>query len=110
METRSLSDLKAHLEDVNERSRKIDAEFNGREFTPEAREESDALKEEKTRTEAAIAERQEREAYIDGLSNDSNNTETEGQQSARFSFQTNRPGRRVPDDPTNLEEYRARAT
>lgn len=100
----TVEELRAHLDDIKEELRATDSAYAGRDFDTEAREKFDALKDERTRTEKAIAERDERSAYLETLAGRDENTETE----QRFSFQTRKQSA-VPDDPTNLEEYRVRA-
>ena len=98
----TLDELRMHLADVEERSQALHREYEGRDFTPEAKDEFDGLKSERAKTLEAIREREERESYIRSLAERPENTEGEG----RFSFNTKR-ATRVPDDPTNLVEYRS---
>ena len=98
----SLDELHTHLADVEERSQALHKEYEGRDFTPEVKDEFDALKDERAKTLGAIRDREAREEYIRSLADRPENTEGEG----RFSFQTKR-ATRVPDDPTNLVEYRS---
>src|SRR5438445_12327678 len=95
----TLEELRGHLSEVVEEVKALDTEFSGLEFSPEAREKFDALKEEKGRTEASIKEREERMAYIEGLSKIEESTESE----EKFSFQVRKTSV-VPDDPTQIEE------
>jgi len=100
----TLDELREHLAEIKEEIRQTDAEYANREFSPEARAKFDALKVERSRTEAAIEEREEREAYLATLAERDDNVESE----RKYAFQT-RKASVVPDDPTNLEEYRVRA-
>ena len=102
-----IEELRQHLSQVKERQKELDAEYAGEVFPDEARGEFDALTEERTKTESAIAELEERAAYIESLSDQENNVEDE----KRYSLgpRGKRVSSRVPDDPTNIEEYRLRA-
>lgn len=100
----SLEELNAHLAEVVAEIKAVDEEYNGREFSAEAREKFDALKDERVRTDAAIKERKERMAVVASLAKDEDKVESEEQ----FSFQIRKTSG-VPDDPTQIEEYRVRA-
>lgn len=101
----TVEELRAHLEtDVNGRIKALAQEFEGREFSAEAREEFEALKVERTKTETLIADLEERASFLATLSDKPANVESE----QKFSFQT-RQQSAVPSDPTDLDEYRTRA-
>lgn len=104
-ERATLQELEAHLEAVKARSTEIAKEFEDRDFTPDAAEEFERLKVERSETEERIAARKERYAYIASLSTDDKNVEKE----TRFTgahFQTRRQSR-VPEDPTDISGYRS---
>ncbi len=100
----SLDELREHLAEVVEGIKTLAAEYDGREFSPEARDTFEALKVERVKTEAAVKDREDRAAYLETLEKRDDNVETE----SMLTFQT-RKSSAVPDDPTNLEEYRVRA-
>lgn len=71
----TIEELHAHLGEVKERTQELDAEFAGRMFTPEAQEEYDKLKVERSETEKLIAHLEERKAYAESLVGDDAHTE-----------------------------------
>jgi HK97 family phage major capsid protein len=106
MDKTTLAELTAHLAEVETAVKEMAAQYADRDFTEEAQEKWDALKAEVTETKDRITSRQRREeelkAIVDAGSADKVEIEP------AFSFQT-RKRSLVPDDPTDLAEYRARA-
>ncbi len=101
----SLDEARSHETDVTERIRSLAAEYEGREFSPDAAETFEALKDEREKIRKFIGEQEQRLAYLDSLADRDQNTESE----PKFSFQV-RKSSAVPEDPTRLEEYRTRST
>lgn len=98
----TVDELRTHLEEVTDALKAIDKEYAGRSLDQEAQEKFDALKDERAKTETEIKHLEERAAYLETLEARDENVEDE----PKFSFQTKRSGRVVPDDPTRIEEYR----
>ena len=104
-EKMTLPEARAHEADVTERIKKLAADFDGREFTADATEEFEALKVERERVRKFARDLEERQAYIEQLAEREENREDE----PKFSFQTRKSASLVPDNPTDLDEYRVRA-
>lgn len=103
-EKHTLEELRGHLAEVKQGIKDLAAEWDGRDFSDEANERFEALKDERAKTEVAIKAREERDEYLKTLEARDDNTESE----PRYSFQT-RKASAVPDNPTDLDEYRVRA-
>jgi HK97 family phage major capsid protein len=101
----TLAELEGHLTDVETRFKDLAAQFADRDFTAEAEIEWEALKGEVTETKDKIAKRKQRMQELEALSRDENHVEDE----EKFSFRIKRAASGVPDDPTDLAEYRVRA-
>ncbi len=103
----SVTDLEARQAEIGTRLKELDAEAAGEQLTVEARDEWNALNVELEENVEHVKELKSRMARLEELSGDSASTEGE---TGLKGFQTRRSGSRVPDDPTQLEEYRKRAT
>ncbi len=106
MDATTLDELREHLETVTDRIKAIDAQHQGRDLTPEAQTEFDSLRDERIETEKSIRHREEREAYLLRLADKPEHTENGEPEPYRSGLQV-RKATRVPDDPTNLAEYRS---
>ncbi len=104
-EKSTLEELRQHLAEVVDEIKQTDQEYDGLPFTAESRAKFDALRDEKTRCEAEISEREMRQQYIASLTDSADHVEAE----PRYDFQVRKPASLVPDDPTRFEEYRLRA-
>ena len=103
-EKRSLTDLREHLAEIERNIKEMSAEYDGRDFSLDDEEKWEALKVERAETTTRIAKREQRENDIRSLLGSDDNTESD----TKFSFQT-RKASAVPDDPTDMDEYRVRA-
>lgn len=101
----TLEELRGHLAEVKGEIKKLAADYEGRDFSPDAHEQFEALKVERAKTESAIKDREDREAYLATLEDREENQDVEA---PRYSFQV-RKSSVVPDDPRDLDEYRVRA-
>jgi HK97 family phage major capsid protein len=103
----SVTDLEARQAEIGTRLKELDAEAAGEQLTVEARDEWNALNVELEENVEHVKELKSRMQRLAELSGDPSSTEGE---TGLKGFQTRRSGSRVPDDPTQLEEYRKRAT
>jgi HK97 family phage major capsid protein len=101
----TLEELRGHLAEVKTEIKELAAEYDGLDFGQDATEKFEALKEERSKTEAAIKGREDRLAYLETLEGRDANRETEPKPA--YSFQT-RKRTNVPDNPLDLDEYRTR--
>ncbi len=100
----TLAELRDHLADVVKEIKDLADKYENRDFDPDAQDLFDGLRDEKEKTEKKIEAREAREAYIVSLEKRDENREDE----PKFAFQT-RKASVVPDNPTDLDEYRVRA-
>jgi HK97 family phage major capsid protein len=100
----SRDELRSHIAEVKERISVLATEFEGREFSEDARLEFEALKDERAKSEGLLKDLEERAAYVDTLAQNDANTEPE----RKYEFQVGNR-KRVPDDPTDLAGYRTMA-
>jgi len=101
----TLDELRAHLADIVKEIKDLGEKYENRDFDPDAQDMFDNLRVEKEQTEKKIAAREAREEYLKSLESRDSNVENE----PKFApFQT-RKASVVPDNPTDLDEYRVRA-
>jgi HK97 family phage major capsid protein len=102
-----IEEIRAHLAQVKERQKELDAQYAGEVFPREAQEEFEALRAEQDEAEKAIAHLEERQSVIEALADNPENVEDE----KRYVLapRGKRVSSRVPDDPTKIEEYRNHA-
>ena len=101
----SVADLEARQAEIKTRLKEIDAEHDGEMLGDEARNQWNDLNEELESNRKQVEELKSRFARLEELADSPANVESEPV--ARFN--TRRAESRVPDDPTQLEEYRTRA-
>ncbi len=102
----SVTDLEARQAEIGTRLKELDAEAAGEQLTVEARDEWNALNVELEENVEHVKELKSRMQRLAELAGDPASTEKE---SGLQGFQTRRSGSRVPEDPTQIEEYRKRA-
>ena len=99
----SVTQLEERNEEIRSSLKDLEAENAGEAFDDETKARWNALNEELDANKKLVTELEARRARLDALGESDRNTEREP-----ASFQT-RKGSRVPDDPTNYEEYRTRS-
>jgi HK97 family phage major capsid protein len=103
----SVTDLEARQAEIRTRLKDIDAESAGEVLVDEARTEWNNLNEELDANVAAVAELNARFARLAAISNDESRVEGE---ITYAPVKGKRVSSHVPDDPTQIEEYRRKAT
>jgi len=101
----SLADLVARRDELRAEIRDIDAEHSGQSFPDDVKSRWNELNEELDETVATIDEVKARAERVADLADDPNHTEAE----PKYLKRGKRVVSHVPDDPTRLEDYRARA-
>ena len=105
METKmSLDEVRQAEAELVDQITRVAAEYDGREFPPDALELFEAAKAELEKTREFAKNLESRQAYLDTLSKRDENNEPE----PKYSFQTRKSN--LPDNLTNVDEYRTRST
>ncbi len=101
--THTLDELREHLGVVTERTKTLNAEYEGRDFPAEAQSEWDALEAERVQTEQSIKHREAREATLVRIADKPEHVESERTYAPSVQIQSKT---RIPADPTRIEQYR----